>query len=215
MGCKDFRGAIEALIQWPKELVHFAINTSGSSVSTMSLHDIELCLLSHKDTLNTIFIDLLGFPHGLSFNACNFPNLEVLRLSRTQICEDPWNREFEWDPVYADLLFGPRLHTFGLVFGVMGHSLINNWGYKEEEWIEELAKAAWKRKAPLKTIEIDFSPVSPFPNYKQGTYPDWEYVYPWDEMDRLGKEIERYGLTLKYTTPPWTKEDWVSAVRAE
>ncbi|KAJ5647590.1 hypothetical protein N7490_003962 [Penicillium lividum] len=211
-GCKDYPKAIAAFIHWPKELVHFTINTSGSFVSDMNLHDIGMCLSIHKETLKTIYIDLLGFPHGLSFNASNFPLLEVLRLSRTQICEDPWNREFEWNPVYADLLLGPSLHTFGLVFGVMGHSLINNWGHKEEEWIRQLAIAAWKRKAPLKTIEITFSPVSPYPNLKQGTYSDWEYVYPWDRMDKLGVQIQRYGLTLEYTAPPWTKEEWLSQV---
>ncbi|KAJ5083800.1 hypothetical protein N7456_013227 [Penicillium angulare] len=212
MGCKDYPEAIAALIHWPKELVHFTINTSGSFVSDMNLHDIGMCLSVHKDTLKSIYIDLLGFPHGLSFNAANFPQLEVLRLSRTQICEDPWNRKFDWEPVYADLLLGPNLHTFGLVFGVMGHSLINNWGHKEEEWIRQLAKAAWKRKAALKTIEITFSPVSPYPNLKQGIYSDWEYVYPWDRMDKLGNQIQRYGLTLEYTAPPWTKEEWLSEV---
>ncbi|KAJ5672376.1 hypothetical protein N7507_001503 [Penicillium longicatenatum] len=212
-GCKDYPEAIAAFIHWPKELVHFTINTSGSFVSDMNLHDIGMCLSIHKETLKTIYIDLLGFPHGLSFNASNFPLLEVLRLSRTQICADPWNREFEWDPVYADLILGPSLHTFGLVFGVMGHSLINNWGHMEEEWIRQLAIAAWKRKAPLKKIEITFSPVSPYPNLKQGTYSDWEYVYPWDRMDKLGVQIQRYGLALEYTAPPWTKEEWLSEVR--
>lgn len=212
-GCKDYPEAIAAFIHWPKELVHFTINTSGSFVSGMNLHDIGMCLAIHKETLKTIYIDLLGFPHGLSFDASNFPLLEVLRLSRTQICEDPWNREFEWNPVYADLILGPSLHTFGLVFGVMGHSLINNWGHMEEEWIRKLAIAAWKRKAPLKRIEITFSPVSPHPNLKQGTYSDWEYVYPWDRMDKLGAQIQRYGLTLEYTAPPWTKEEWLSEVR--
>lgn len=178
----------------------------------MSLLDIGRCLSAHKDTLKTIYIDLLGFSHGLSFRGCDFPHLEVLRLSRTQICEDPWNRNFEWHPSHADLLLGPKLHTFGLVFGVMGHSLINNWGHKEEEWIRQLAKAAAKRRSALRTIDITFSPVSPYPNLKQGTYPDWEYIYPWDRMDKLGAEIQRDGLTLRYTAPPWTKEEWLREV---
>ncbi|KAJ5948450.1 hypothetical protein N7454_001757 [Penicillium verhagenii] len=211
-GCKDYPEAIAAFIHWPKELVHFTINTSGSFVPGMNLHDIGMCLSIHKETLKTIYIDLLGFPHGLSFNASKFPLLEVLRLSRTQICEDPWNREFEWNPIYADLILGPSLHTFGLVFGVMGQSLINNWGHKEEEWIRQLATAAWKRKAPLKKIEIVFSPVNPYPNLKQGIYSDWEYVYPWDRMDKLGVEIQRFGLTLEYSAPPWTKEEWLSKI---
>ncbi|KAJ5947035.1 hypothetical protein N7466_000050 [Penicillium verhagenii] len=210
--CKDYPEAIAALIHWPKGLVHFAINTSGSFVPGMNLHDIGMCLSIHKETLKTIYIDLLGFPHGLSFDASKFPSLEDLRLSRTQICADPWNQEFEWNPIYADMILGPSLHTFGLVFGVMGQSLINNWGHKEEEWIRQLANASWERKAPLEKIEVVFSPVSPYPNLKQGVYSDWEYVYPWDRMDKLGVQIQRFGLTLEYSAPPWTKDEWLSKV---
>ncbi|KAJ5215030.1 F-box domain protein [Penicillium chermesinum] len=209
-GCKDYPEAIAAMIHWPRELVHFAINTSGSFVSDMSLVQIGRCLAVHKETLKNIYIDLLGFPHGLSFRACDFPYLETLRLSRTQICEDPRNRNFEWKPEYADLLLGPQLHTFGLVFGVMGHSLINNWGSMEEEWIRQLAKAASERGSALRAIEINFSPVNPYPNLKQGVYSEWEYVYPWDRMDQLGAEILQYGVTLRYTPPPWTKEEWLN-----
>ncbi|KAJ5736712.1 uncharacterized protein N7483_001837 [Penicillium malachiteum] len=210
IACKDDPEAIAALIHWPKQLINFTINTSGNWGPGMSLQDMAACLSIHKDTLTTISIDLLGRPHGLTFDTRKFPHLDELWLSRTQICEDPWGQEFEWDPVHADLLLGPSLRTFGLVFGVMGHTVINNWGSLEEEWIRQLAKVACERRAVLSTIAITFNPSDPHPNPDVGVYRDGKYEYPWDRMDKLAKEIKEYGLDLYYSTPTWTKEEWLS-----
>ncbi|KAJ6020846.1 hypothetical protein N7540_006350 [Penicillium herquei] len=210
IACKDDPEAIVVLIQWPKQLTEFTINTSGNWGIGMSLEDMATCLSIHKDTLKMISIDLVGWPHGLTFDARKFPHLDELWLSRTQICEDPFNRRFEWDPVHGDFLLGPSLRTFGLVFGVMGHTVINNWGYLEEEWIRQLAKAACERRAVLSTIAIAFSPSDPYPNPDVGVYQHGKYEYPWDRMDKLAKEIKEYGVTLNYAPPTWTKEEWLS-----
>ncbi|KAJ5709913.1 hypothetical protein N7493_009505 [Penicillium malachiteum] len=210
IACKDDPEAIAALIHWPKQLINFTINTSGNWGDGMSLQDMAACLSIHKDTLTTISIDLLGRPRGLTFDTRKFPHLDELWLSRTQICEDPLGRRFEWDPVHADLLLGPSLRTFGLVFGVMGHTVINNWGSLEEKWIRQLAKAAWERGAVLSNIVITFDPSDPHPHPDVGVYQDGKYEYPWERMDKLAGEIKEYGLTLHYSTPTWTKEEWLS-----
>lgn len=160
-------------------------------------------LLMHKDTLKSVDISYLS-PRGRGrlFVASDFPQLEVLRLSRWQMKKD---LEFSIEEADA-LLLAPNLKTFAWDFGVYDQHTESwtDFGTNEEEWLRGLAKAATARKAALKEIEITYNP-EPFDARE-------EDGYPWDRMDRIRNEIRPYGITLAYSEPSLSKEDWLEAV---
>ena len=207
--CKDTPEAIEKFLSWPQTLTDFTINTSGNKlVCHISLRDAQSWLSIHKNTLESIYIDLLGHNQGLYFDASIFPNLSSLRLSRTQLNDedDTWNNDLRWEPSHANRLLSPNLTTFGMSFGILGCCLINNFGAKEVNWLRCLGQAAKERKSRLKTIEILFNPLSAYP-HKYGNYPE-DYGYPWDRISGLKKELEKSGISVVFNRPPWTKEEW-------
>jgi hypothetical protein len=130
-----------------------------------------------------------------------FPQLEVLRLSRWQM-----EKDLEFSCEEANVLLAPNLETFGWDFGVYPHTSWTDFGNKEEDWLRGLAKAAITRKAALKRIEITYSPDPDLWGVKE------EDGYPWDRMDRIRDEIRPCGITLEYSEPPLSKEDWLEAV---
>lgn len=161
-------------------------------------------LMTHKETLKSIEIGYLP-PEGRirRFVASDFPQLEVLRLSRWQMAKDL--EEFSHEE--ADALLVPKLKIFGWDFGIYDQHTESwtDFGHKEEGWLRGLAKVATMRKAALKRIEIIYNP-EPLPA-------EWEQDgYPWDRMDRLRDEIRPSGITLEYSEPSLSKENWLEAV---
>lgn len=118
--------------------------------------DAQRWLSNYKDTLEYMYIDLLGHDQGLYFDASIFPNLKGLRLSRTQLNDeddDGWNTDLRWEPSHADRLLSSNLKTFGMSFGILGCCLINNFGEKEVNWLRQLGQAAARRNSGLETID--------------------------------------------------------------
>jgi hypothetical protein len=95
-------------------------------------------------------------------------------------------------------------------FGILGCCLINNFGEKEVKWLRQLGQAAASRKSKLENIHILFNPGSAYP-HKFGNYPD-DNGYPWDRMSELSGELAKFGITLMYTPPPWTKKEWEAKI---
>ncbi|KAE8326020.1 hypothetical protein BDV39DRAFT_206406 [Aspergillus sergii] len=202
--------ATKQLITWPKSLVHFHLGTFYDNPFYIDLPMLSEWLAIHKDTLKSIDIGSLSRGGGRRlFNACDFPKLEVLTLSRWHLAG--WRPHHDegltFSPLHADLLLGASLHTFTLDFTVYDqHS--EGWtdfGEREEHWVRQVAKAAIARKAALRKIKIIFNP-----DYWDSTE---EQGYPWDRMDRIRDEIQPHGLVLEYSEPALTKEEWLRRLR--
>ncbi|GMF71926.1 unnamed protein product [Aspergillus oryzae] len=204
--------ATKQLIAWPKSLVHFYLGSFYDNPFCIDLPMLSEWLAIHKDTLKSIDIGSLsrGGDRRL-FNACDFPKLEVLALSRWQLAGWSPHRDegLTFSPLDADLLLGASLHTFTLDFTVHDqHS--ESWtdfGEREEHWVAKVARAAITRKAALRKIKIIFTP-----DYWTGREEDG---YPWDRMDRIHDEISPHGLVLEYNKPALTKEEWLQVLRQE
>lgn len=162
-------------------------------------------LSSHRDTLKEIKIGSISVEEtGTLFNAADFPNLETIQLPRRAMGSVEENRDrpiLKRSPDQADLLLGPKLHTFTWFF--LDHNIQrlewNEFSDQEESWLRRLMKEAVARKSALRKIRIQFYP-------DMGTAQPQEY--PWDRMDGLREEFEPYGLTLEYCDPPVTKSEW-------
>ncbi|KAH8703460.1 hypothetical protein BGW36DRAFT_369380 [Talaromyces proteolyticus] len=198
--------ATEQLLRWPKSLVNFHLQSLYNNRFTMDLPMFSTWLSIHRDTLRSIHIGSLS-PMGRSdlFNAADFPNLEVLSLSRWQFLglELQSGREMTFSEADADLLLGPNLHTFGLDFSVHDQHSENfeDFGDPEENWIRGLARAAIARKAKLRKIGITFTPLTWWLRKEHG--------YPWDRMDKVHAEIWPHGLRVEYNEPVLTRDEWL------
>lgn len=107
----------------------------------------------------------------------------------------------EWSPDHADLLLGPKLHSFTWLFEEDNVNRLewHEFGDQEESWLRNLMKEAVARKSALRKIRIEFSPDMESAEPQE---------YPWNRMDCLHEEFEPYGLTLEYCDPPVTKSEW-------
>jgi hypothetical protein len=207
LSISDYEECPEAtaqFIRWPKHLTHFRFGSfynNGFYFDLPMLHDM---LLPHKTTLKVIDIGYLsrqGTARFTHFRACDFPALEVLRLSRRQMALD-----LAFTPEQEEALLGEgNFKIFGWDFSIYDQHN-EDWtefGAAEENWLRDFAKAAIRRKTPLSKIEIQFDPDDP-----SWTYSDAEiatFVYPWDRMDKVRDEIRPAGITLVYSDPTYPR----------
>jgi hypothetical protein len=207
LSLSDYEECPEATAQflrWPNYLTHFRFGSfynNGFCFDLPMLHDM---LLPHRATLKVIDIGYLsrqGTARFTHFRACDFPALEVLRLSRRQMALD-----LAFTPGQEEaLLGGGNFKIFGWDFSIYDqhNEEWNEFGTVEENWLRNFAKAAIRRKTPLNKIEIQFNPDDP-----SWTYSDAEiatFVYPWDRMDKVRDEIRPAGITLVYSDPTYPR----------
>ncbi|KAJ5172319.1 hypothetical protein N7492_004912 [Penicillium capsulatum] len=211
--CRDDPEAIWWFLRWPKALSDLTINIVNEP--DLTLNSLNRYLEPHRQTLQSLNIGLVGYPPGMGLNVSQFPCLETLSLSRTQIGEEPDSINLEWHASHAELLLGPKLRKFVLVMGYQGMCHINDWGSREEQWIIQLARAAKDRKAALEWIEIVFEPSGPDPSFSEGAYGDWEWTWewPWARFEWLEGEIGRYGIALDRSKPRWTRDEWLELTK--
>ncbi|EMD97558.1 hypothetical protein COCC4DRAFT_75024 [Bipolaris maydis ATCC 48331] len=193
------------LIQWPAQLEHFKFGSFYNNSSMMNYPMFQAWLSSHSESLKSIDIGYLSRNGGENkhiFDATIFHNLESLTISR-------WQMGFPGDlkpfTVETAKFLGPNVKLFGWSFSIHDqHSESwNDFGEKEEEWIEQLGRHAIVRKAALKTVKINFHPED-----HEGMESD---VYPWDRMDNVRDHLLRpNGMDLIYSTPSLPKEDWLN-----
>ena len=92
---------------------------------------------------------------------------------------------------------------------------VKAFGSREEALIREIARYGCSQSSTWKTIDIWFKPLEPSyedsEEYCEGSIDD-----PWYRMQRLEKEIEKRGVTLRWQAPPWTnKEEWLRLIKKE
>lgn len=190
----SYEGSAEILtklLQWPKKLSHFHLPDVDNFDYEFEIPLLHSMLSIHRDTLTSLTIGWMeGYGTKGIFHASDFPNLEVLTLSRSTMM-----RKLEFSPIYADLLLAPKLKTFGLMFHLRDRPGEPCIAFKrgEQRWMIEFAKEAMKRKSTLREIEIIFD--EDLRQVKAGC------TWPCDCLDRIRDEIEPYGIRLGYDNP--------------
>jgi len=203
--------ALKALVRWPAGLEKFSFEMpiSGyyageSALSYYSLAALQPILATQKATLSHIHIRVI-FSQGLQgFNVTGFPNLQSLSLSRDLTGTDT---------TYVANLVAPRLGVFHWELTVEDQQSsedLGGFGPLEEDWLRAFAAAAIARKSALRLIQIDYQPLDYY--CKKASEPR---EYPWDRMDRIAREIRPHGISLSYSQPCMTREQFNKLLREE
>lgn len=209
LGIHTGKGSPEALsqmIQWPQELVSFAMEDLFDNQYSVDLSMFHSWLSVHKDTLKHVDIgELSGEGVGRLFKACDFPNLETLKLSRWQMGSSHYRsgRPLKFSSEDADYLLGSSLKHFSWVFVSRDRGPDGGWenfGEEEEEWLRAFANEAIARKSCLQEIFVDHDPKP------KDVTPD--SCYPWDLIDLIRDEVEPHGLKISYRRPAISREVW-------
>lgn len=187
---------IRRLILWPEKLTEIWY----LAYCPLDIPLLQSCLMTHKHTLKALRISQICWGHWGLINACDFPNLELLLLSRRTMSE-----RLKTPIADADLLLGPSLKTFLWDFGVCSGWPMECFPFEEREeaWLIGLASAAIARKTPLTTIAVMFA-AQPYP---LGSRP---YATMLERINRVHDEVKQHGLAVMYEDPTVAREQWTS-----
>lgn len=172
---------------------------SGTSApSHYSLGALQPVLASQKAALTHIRIQEI-YSTGLEgFDVTDFPKLKSLYLSHDLTGTEtafvaslvaPNLHEYHWDMKLEDQQCGETLGSFGR---------------PEEDWLRAFATAAINHKSALRHFYIQFRPETHPYSYEWKEVDDKQY--PWDRMDRVGREVLPHGIMISYKTPNITRD---------
>ncbi|PWY86710.1 hypothetical protein BO70DRAFT_378386 [Aspergillus heteromorphus CBS 117.55] len=173
------------------------------SVEVFIFHD---WLESHPHTLRRMVFGKDRFQNpGSFFRVADFSNLHTVVYPPFQLKRISPD---SYDPPVAamDRLLGPAVKTIVWDLTSYDPERAPSWdlfGEEEEQWLREFAKMAVDRNTSLQTIRIEFAPdqsTSSLESLKAG--------YPWDRIERLRGDIQPLGVSLEYTPPTVTREEY-------
>ncbi|KAK4238530.1 hypothetical protein C8A03DRAFT_15027 [Achaetomium macrosporum] len=218
---------LRVLLKKPARLEHFTyLGIRRFGWHPLDLRTLWSYLVPHMLTLETIRIGsmsncsphepLTGLLSGVDFTL--FERLRLLSLSYFATGSDAGESS----------VLAPHLETFEWVFDAEdGRSLyLNSFGKQEEDFLWRLAAAAVSRRSALRRINIIFRPatsISTTVSLDNGRFANgpsilmsWahgerETEYPWDRMDRVAREVRKFGIAVTYNKPSVTREEFDEA----
>ncbi|KAL7913905.1 hypothetical protein GGI35DRAFT_438910 [Trichoderma velutinum] len=193
-GFGDSSSVLRRLVAWPAKLESFSFTGCvGITPHTWSLSTIASILSPHKATLRSITIGALQERGLVDFDLTDFESLENLSLSA-------WATGFVAG--YETNLLSPRLTNFRWSFTAEDEwgPFLRDFGEEQEHWLKQLATAAIVRKLPLQGIYIQYTP-----DVFGSEIPE---IYPWDRMEHISRDIQNDGISLSWTNPNLSREDF-------
>ncbi|KAJ4007446.1 hypothetical protein NW766_010131 [Fusarium irregulare] len=192
---------LEALVRWPKELHTLSYRPSISQASSRdwTWETLQPILNTQMASLRELHIyDLFRGDHVDIADLRGFTMLERLTLPATLIGVDkrhipriiaPNLQYFKWQVEYGD--GNPRIID-----------------EKHEEWIRAVVEYAARQQQKLETIFINSEGRS------------WEFArgiftYPWDLLDDIAWDAERFGIRIQYDEPDIAREEYEAIVHGE
>ncbi|KAI0849518.1 hypothetical protein F5Y00DRAFT_235851 [Daldinia vernicosa] len=201
-------GSIERLIRWSKQLRSFSLSHSfcDDKQDYMDLTMLGTWLSSQTETLEEIDIGILSSSaSGKIFDLSQYRALKFLRLSRYSFSPDLESCESD-----ANLILSPGLQDFCWNFmRPSPHSAPrgDEFGEKEEQWLQKFVDIAVSKSSPLKTIFLDFDVE----------FHNW-WTWPSGHLTRLNEYCRQFGITLHYKEPyfePRIESEWMRTRPAE
>lgn len=199
--------ATSQLLNWPRELRHMEMGSYYNNGNYMDLSMFGTMLSPHKHTLEVLkmgYLSRTGDDERI-IDISEFSALTELELSRWSFA----NTSLQFSDDVGHKLLAPRLAKFIWSFSIYDqHSeTITDMGDREEDWLRHFANFAARQKSALKSIYVEYRPprVSRYEDIRA-------FVYPWDRLDRVKKDIEKYGIMLGYNEPSTTKQEWLDEV---
>ncbi|KAH7396188.1 hypothetical protein BKA66DRAFT_409403 [Pyrenochaeta sp. MPI-SDFR-AT-0127] len=189
--------ALGFLIKWPAILTHFECGSIHNNSHDFTCAMFESWLLIHKETLKHIKIGSVSHHRSnCVFNATLFPHLESLGISHWDMKSRPGSAV-----EYLNLL-GPKVETISWDFADTEYDTKGtcHFGEPEASKLRALVEAAISRKAPLKTIKINFQMCN------------WCCTeYPCDRTDEIRDRLMRpQGLDLVYNEHLMPRDEWLN-----
>ncbi|MCJ1316031.1 hypothetical protein MMC15_001351 [Xylographa vitiligo] len=191
------------IICWPTALVRFTATLSHSFFAhRYTPASMERILLRQRHSLKDITLGALSFSRGqggsgmLDFSS--FHSLETLSMS----C---YNIFSEAAATTLQKLSAPLLHHLSISFATeeQHDTHFSSFGADEVTWFKNFASAANSANTALRTVFVEFDPDS---YIYDGI--DQNLRWPWAYLDEAAQALAEIGITLTYSPPRWTIEQW-------
>ncbi|MCJ1437599.1 hypothetical protein MMC27_006986 [Xylographa pallens] len=195
----------ESIMCWPTALVSFTAaclyHTSFAYRHTPA--SMERILGRQRHSLKEISLGIMPF-HGnqgefrmLDFSS--FCSLETLSMS----CHNLFSSEPEATTLQK--LSAPLMHHLRISFASESQDgpYFSSFGAEKATWFKNFASAAKSANTALKTIFIEFDPDDDV-QYEI----DQDHRWPWTYLDEAAQALSESGITMTYSRPLWTSEQW-------
>lgn len=199
------------LLQWPSNLTRLSL--SGLTTSAFKLYytldTVEHILNFHRESLQHISLSMIpgrqSNHHGWIASGIpdlsKFQSLRELQLSSHNLLEE--------EPSQANAkLPAPALRHLPLDFRVEERHLESCRVFAEDQlsWMAHFARQNQIREpnTRLQSIFIDFDPGVEALHLDD----DVDKTWPWYYLQKAKKELSRYDLTMRYSDPAYTKDEW-------
>lgn len=89
--------------------------------------------------------------------------------------------------------------------GKWGHreETVEDFGQEQEDWVRAMVDFVAKEQRNLREIYVDFQPHE-FRSMDRVE----GFVYPWDRLDEMARDSEKFGIQLRYEEPSVSREDF-------
>ncbi|KAJ4116163.1 hypothetical protein NW768_011136 [Fusarium equiseti] len=192
---------LEALVRWPKELHALSCHPTISQIDSREwTWDILQPIFNiHMASLRELHIyDLYLEDHIELADLTGFTMLERLILPA---------KLTGLDKRYIPCIIAPNLQFFKwqVEYEDGDQRIIDE---EHEEWVRAVVEFAAKQQQKLKTIFIDVG------------YSSWELlgsvsVYPWDLLNDIDRDSERFGIRIRYDEPDISREEFEVVVHED
>ncbi|KAH8422681.1 F-box protein [Aspergillus melleus] len=196
----------ECLLHWPARLEELSMKFLCHSHYAVDYqtHSLQTLLSIHQQTLKKITIGVIPQHQGGIPDFSGFPCLEELCVSAYSILHDP--EETPWTAYRK--LSTPSLRRLEIDFSTEDQHCESWTDYFEDQldWTEDFLEivAPGLHTSPpetrLRNVHINFNPKMP--------WRPMELIWPWHWLIEATKVATPLGISLTYSTPSWTMEDY-------
>lgn len=205
---------IGIFLRWPSNLTRLSLSglTSSTYEPYYTLDAVERILGFHHESLQHISVSVIpGWDEQDGWIDSGIPDFSKFKSLR-EVQLSAHNLLTEKPSQAAAKLAAPGLRHLALTFGAEVESW-TSFDYDEVHWMVRFARKNQIRepKTSLQSIFIDFKPGLEI----LSTYGILASGWPWYYLQQAQKELSRYDLTMRYSDPIWTKDEWDQRRRME
>ncbi|KAK4692575.1 hypothetical protein P7C71_g4657, partial [Lecanoromycetidae sp. Uapishka_2] len=195
----------EAITKWPARLLKFSLHgiLHSNCAEQYTLSAVQQILNLHRESLQDIRLGIIpgGGQDIPDFSA--FSDLQRLRLNTFNL--------MGISPLEASRkLAAPSLSYLHIEFETEDQhpEQVEDFATYEVRWLEEFV-ALLKPSGDTATSKLEKIFVGFLPIFALWYFPSTDDApWPWDYLDEAAQVVTKRGVTLNYTTPTCTREDW-------
>ncbi|KAK3170312.1 hypothetical protein OEA41_009699 [Lepraria neglecta] len=193
----------EIFMQWPAHLTNFSMDFLANSACgrEYTFEAVQRLLDLHSQSLRNVRLGIIPCWHTQNgipdFSA--FPRLQSLQLSKYNLLSEP--------PYLASpKLRAPSLRHLRIYFNTEDqHSeSAREFATEQVRWLNDFVSHKASETKVLETIFIGFSPET----HRWSINPDHDTIWPWDYLEQAAEALAHQNITLRYSTPGCTREEW-------